>query len=112
MGNMLLTSSKEYIENIEYVDNLSEDSNEEIFNNSNTLNSELNSNSNTNKLEFMDSNENILLVKNLNDKIIVLEDKIINIEATTYNNLKLLSDDIHHLFELINQTSNHQSSSK
>lgn len=108
MGNLLLTSSKEYIENSEYVDNLSEDSSEDIFNNSNAINSNLN----TNKLEFIDSNENILLIKNLNDKILLLEDKIINIEATTYNNLKLLSDDIHHLFELINQTSNHQSSSK
>lgn len=54
-------------------------------------------------LEFTDDVSNDELIQIENSDYSKLEQRIEKIEETTLSNLKLLSDDIHHLYELYNK---------
>jgi hypothetical protein len=54
-------------------------------------------------LEFTDDDSNEELIQTENSDYTKLEQRIEQIEETTLSNLKLLSDDIHHLYELFNK---------
>lgn len=86
MGNAILPQTYEYNENkLEFNANLS---------------------NSKNSVENNNYNSSLMIETNVQSDLLKLENRIEQIEVTTLDNLKLLSNDIHTLFEMINSIKN------